>query len=948
LTGSTPSKWVSYLVTTVPTLKADGVTVNPAAPTAPVSSADMNGSLVQNADGSYTYTFYRDIAATAATLATAAGSTDVSALGDVSYDATKLHRLNIEFYGNIRGTGAGQHANTPTGLGGTGVNVEIAKALNIVYDFIPGAAAGAPGTPATSTREIVTLATCNNCHSSLAYHGAHRVDARMCVLCHTDQQKFGATEATRNAAGTAFTSATAMVNGTSQLDFPQMVHQIHMGEDLSMAGHDLVTDAPGGPVAAITYPQHIANCNTCHVNLTATPQYLNWQAVPSREACGGCHDAVNFVTGFNHPVDPSTGTPIQLDDTKCTQCHSPAQLAVNHTPAVAPDATNAGLTAAQGGSAANSHTNASFVGGDLNNLPAGAHWFKWNIKSVSVNASHQAVWVFNYLLDGVTPVVFNPWVAAQTPATEMMTGYVGGPSLYMAFSVPQDGIAAPADWNSSVNVSLRSLWRTGGAAFTGPDANGMYTATLTSKFVPANATNITGGIGYFYGVVVAGTAAADAVTDALPLTQINLPAFPWYPAGTAVVAGNNVAAPYQGGFSAPNPNQYLSAAAGAKQNVSPRRAIVDNAKCNVCHKNLGTFSSHVFHAGQRNDGPTCTFCHLTTGVDGGWSYNIKEVVHSIHASGVRNIPYNWEGAAVHAWDITYPAVVNNCEACHVAGSYDFSNSTNANAVPNLLWSTSAAGAITVTINSGPYSAAYVPAVTAGTLVSGTVQAPLAVPNASFPSNIPATWNATTPVTSAVNSITLGTTQQYSAAAAGMVATAQTPLAPFLLADSVFTNAYTVTSFPNFVYTLANTPSADTVKVPNVVPTTSTITGAAVFGNNFTVNTATAATTTSTGPATFTNLLTGGNRPIVAAGATYEADGHTLVNSPITAACYACHDSTTARAHMVNNGGWINTQRSSVVTNTNGVNVVPIVQSEQCLVCHGTGRTADIKVVHMNF
>jgi hypothetical protein len=25
--------------------------------------------------------------------------------------------------------------------------------------------------------------------------------------------------------------------------------------------------------------------------------------------------------------------------------------------------------------------------------------------------------------------------------------------------------------------------------------------------------------------------------------------------------------------------------------------------------------------------------------------------------------------------------------------------------------------------------------------------------------------------------------------------------------------------------------------------------------------------------------------------------------------------------------------------------VPIVQSEQCLVCHGAGRTADIKAVH---
>jgi OmcA/MtrC family decaheme c-type cytochrome len=300
---------------------------------------------------------------------------------------------------------------------------------------------------------------------------------------------------------------------------------------------------------------------------------------------------------------------------------------------------------------------------------------------------------------------------------------------------------------------------------------------------------------------------------------------------------------------------------------------------------------------------------------------------------VRNNPYNWEGAAVHAWDITYPAILNNCEACHVPGSYDFSNSANANAVPNLLWSTSAAGAITVTTNTGPFSAAYVPTVPSGSLTASTALAN-AIPNVAFPSNIPATWNATTPVTSAVNSINLGTTQQYTPA--GMVATAQTPLAPFLLADTVFKQAYTVTSFPTFVYTLTNS------------ATTSTITGAAIFGNNFTVNTSTSATTALNGPATFAVLTAGGSKPVIAAGATYEADAHTLVNSPITAACYACHDSTSARAHMVNNGGWLNTMRSNVVTNTNGVNVVPIVQSEQCLVCHGTGRTADIKTVHMNF
>ena len=80
----------------------------------------------------------------------------------------------------------------------------------------------------------------------------------------------------------------------------------------------------------------------------------------------------------------------------------------------------------------------------------------------------------------------------------------------------------------------------------------------------------------------------------------------------------------------------------------------------------------------------------------------------------------------------------------------------------------------------------------------------------------------------------------------------------------------------------------------------------------------------------------------------EADGGTLVNSPITSACYACHDTVTARAHMVGNGGSLNVARSTVTTSVAGVNTVPIVQNEQCLICHGNGKVADIRAMHMTW
>ena len=302
--------------------------------------------------------------------------------------------------------------------------------------------------------------------------------------------------------------------------------------------------------------------------------------------------------------------------------------------------------------------------------------------------------------------------------------------------------------------------------------------------------------------------------------------------------GVSVAAPYQGGLCVPNPNQYVVATANGVKgsaNVSPRRAIVTTAKCNECHLNLGVFTGSVFHDGQRNDSPTCTFCHNVNGVDAGWGYNIKEAVHSIHSGSKRTTPYTWQ-ASHQYWDVTYPAILNNCEACHVAGSYDFSNSTNAAAVPNLLWTTIASGTFTAT----------------------------AVP-------------------------------------------------PALITGSAYNSTLTYVS-------------------PFVTPGVN-------YGQGLQINSTTAAKTTTTWMGVTTPIAVGG---------TLEPEPTTLVNSPIASACYACHDSALERAHMLGNGGSLNAARSTVTTAVAGVTTVPIVQNEQCLICHGSGNVADIKAVHMNF
>ena len=76
-----PSKWVSYIVTTVPTTTAA------ATPTRPTT--DNTGTLADNGDGTYSYTFYRDITEIKDQVAamTVTAPNDIADLGDLTFDA---------------------------------------------------------------------------------------------------------------------------------------------------------------------------------------------------------------------------------------------------------------------------------------------------------------------------------------------------------------------------------------------------------------------------------------------------------------------------------------------------------------------------------------------------------------------------------------------------------------------------------------------------------------------------------------------------------------------------------------------------------------------------------------------------------------------------------------------------------------------------------------------
>lgn len=125
--------------------------------------------------------------------------------------------------------------------------------------------------------------------------------------------------------------------------------------------------------------------------------------------------------------------------------------------------------------------------------------------------------------------------------------------------------------------------------------------------------------------------------------------------------------------------------------MTGRRAVVENARCNNCHVQLGV--GPTFHAGQRNDAPTCSFCHTPNRTSSGWSANSKDFIHSIHGGRVRTVPFNWHAISPEEnfSEVEFPSNLNNCKACHAPGAYDFSAASTKAALPNMLVSTVGTG-----------------------------------------------------------------------------------------------------------------------------------------------------------------------------------------------------------------------------------------------------------------
>jgi OmcA/MtrC family decaheme c-type cytochrome len=821
------------------------------------------GLLVQTTPGHYTYTFPSQVQI----LSTNLGNTHtlfmyVTRQEDVSGGAC-----------TAPGPGFNPFSSCPSSAD----DATTFTAVNVIYNFDPNTGAASP-----NTRDIVNPQNCWNCHNgfkpkgtvSSQFHNGQRVDGRICNVCHnpartsnkfansaqfvhrihayveTGMAPFYCVDTNKpgwDVVGLSTMGVPSYAGGGVEVSIPSSLTDASFCNTTVLAS--LTGVKPVVKAAAfdntgldLTYPQDLRNCDACHGNAAQGSQY---NTNPSPIACNSCHGGTSTIGsttyGFKYwygsqgAVDGEMqgyGTFIPGFVQGAANEAANIQMAHPKLAVSPPDPQGCLLQDGNQPAGCNANTNAAYLA-NAGQVPVGADTWGYSISNVQLDASGHPQVTFQILRNGtaIGPDYCNSiTVGSQTDPTVIFANTYGGPSVYAAFSVPQDGITAPADFNATVSGYLPAICNEGKTAYKGTntasvtvDASNNWTVTFTytANLSGQGISMLTGGIGYTYNP-----------SSTPPITQTNVmgPYGVQYPVKTYNITGPTTPAPgtkvygvactpaspctvKTGGLIVPAKDATMVA-----PGYTGRRVIVDNALCDKCHARIG--AKPTFHAGQRNDAPTCSFCHTANQGSGGWTANASNFVHAIHGAEKRTVPFTWEGSC-NVGSTWTPAVqtVNPPTTYYANGD----------------------------CRDG----------------SGNVVAPrFYYPEVTYPGILACTEchvsNFMAPATAAAASL-LWPTTAYGTAAYG------------------------------------NNPNT----APYVNPTT-------VYGAGFSFD--------------------------AKGGAATAAAGTTLVDSPMAAACFSCHDD--ASTHMAAFGGQIYQPRSSAMAT-----------KEQCLTCHGAGAGLDAAIVH---
>jgi OmcA/MtrC family decaheme c-type cytochrome len=448
-------------------------------------------------------------------------------------------------------------------------------------------------------------------NAPVAASGREIVDNDTCNACHDKLEFHGGARVDTQYCVMCHDSYSADAQSTNSIDFKVMIHKIHAGEHLPSVEAGGTYGIFGfnnsfEDFSHVAFPQDLRNCKTCHEEGDAdTPQASSWRTTVNRASCGSCHDDVDFTTGENHGGIAAT------DDT-CTSCHGP---------------------------------NADIMGVEKAHLipeQVAATKFKYEILGVTNTAPGQTPTVTVRVVDPTSGNAPYNIKAADGPFQ------VGSSALTVdiAYSTRPDftntgsGSATPTTGTPGQPIRI-DVKATGVADTAIP---GAFKATATTA-IPAGAT----GSG---SALLEGRPAVDANGDS-KLETLAVPSV-----GLTFAITDTTPVGY--------------------------RQIVDIEKCDDCHEQL------ALHGNNRVDNTElCATCHNPNATDiakrvansdcvnklgsDDQAIDLKFMIHAIHAGvatggtgyqvcGYGNTAYDFSG-------VKYPGRLENCEGCHLPGTY---------------------------------------------------------------------------------------------------------------------------------------------------------------------------------------------------------------------------------------------------------------------------------------
>lgn len=167
----------------------------------------------------------------------------------------------------------------------TGGEVSVREAPDNQLFFIP-----ITDSDTVRRRTIVSGDNCNVCHERLALHGTTRQNVEYCPTCHRP----GFTDADHRPADRMPAEA---------MDFKNMVHKIHTGDDLT-SEFTIFDEGVPENFNEVRFPGDRRNCAKCHVDnsnqlplregllSSITPRGFFSPTPPTATACLACHDTL--------------------------------------------------------------------------------------------------------------------------------------------------------------------------------------------------------------------------------------------------------------------------------------------------------------------------------------------------------------------------------------------------------------------------------------------------------------------------------------------------------------------------------------------------------------------------------------------------------------------------------------------------------------------------------